>query len=115
MRTRGPHPVFIICVIVALLGALGAAVNAIGASNCDGTNTYRPDNPCNAKHQVLEDSSVAIALSSLVVAIVGVGFQIGRSGPSVPPPLPQFPGTAGPPHPGMTPPPRRPQPGQERA
>lgn len=73
------HPMFVVCFVLALLGAVLSGAVAITASACDPPGTFQPDNPCTAGDQLDEDTARTIMLASLVVMLGGVGFQIERT------------------------------------
>ncbi len=105
MRTRFiPHPLFVCCFLLALMGAGLATVMAIDTSDC-GTS-FSAHSSCAGNTQATEQAANTIAIVSLVVVLGGIGFQMGRSpAPVMPPPVP-FPVAGGPPRPGgFTPPP----------
>lgn len=103
MQSRTPHPVFLVCAVFAMLGALSAGITAIKATECDPSSGY--SDSCNAQNQLKVDASIAIGLSSLVVLMAGLGFQLHQRDSSAPLPPPRPPVAVGPLPPGSVPPP----------
>lgn len=119
MPSNTPHPAFLLCTGLAVAGAIGSASTAIHTSNCK--DEQGSSNACTIKNQVTAESMTAIAVSSLALAIAGVGFQLvgtRKSASPQQPPMP-YPVASGPPnvppgvpYPAPMPPPR-PEPPQQ--
>jgi hypothetical protein len=109
MRKGSPHPLFIVCFVLAVFGGMAAAVTAFEATQCKPLDSLASDD-CGAGNQVLDDTALVFAVSSLVLAVGAVGFQVGHANAPAQPPRVPFPPAAGPPYPGPAPTPPQQQP-----
>jgi hypothetical protein len=104
MRSNDPHPAFIGCLGLAMVGVIVSVMMSAHFSNCKAEQGSSES--CTTKNQVRVDATTTWALCSVVVAIAGLGFQLTgakKSAPAPPPPAP-YPIAGGPPRPGPLPP-----------
>jgi hypothetical protein len=102
MRKGTPHPLFIVCFVIAVFGGLAAVGTAFKATQCKPLDSVSSDD-CGAGSQTLADTALVFATTSLVLAVGAVGFQIGHVREPAQPPRAPFPPAAGPPYPGPPP------------